>query len=96
MAGGSNGYRAALGRRQLTPGLISSLRGTAGSPPFIFFSTSYPDATVGRIHRLNPKFNQARKGECNEQSNPHLRAPHFRKCSARPRRSSGRSHDRRP
>src|SRR5438034_585919 len=43
MAGGSNGYRAALGRRQLTPGLISSLRGTAGSPPFIFFSTSYPE-----------------------------------------------------
>src|ERR1700686_2720317 len=43
MAGGSNGYRAALGRRQLTPGLISSLPGTAGSPPFIFFSTSYKE-----------------------------------------------------
>src|SRR5205823_11775620 len=70
MAGGSNGYRAALGRRQLTPGLTSSFPGTAGLPPFISFSTSYPDATVGRIHRLNPKFNQARKGECNEQSNP--------------------------
>src|SRR5437667_11385488 len=37
MAGGSNGYRAALVRRQLTPGLISSLPGTAGLPPFIFF-----------------------------------------------------------
>src|SRR5882762_4953446 len=43
MAAGSNGYRAALVRRQLTPGLISSLPGTAGLPPFIFFSTSYPE-----------------------------------------------------
>jgi len=42
MAGGSNGYRAALMRRQLTLGLISSLPGTAGLLPFIFFSTSYP------------------------------------------------------
>jgi hypothetical protein len=41
MAGGSNGYRAALVRRQLTPGLISSLSGTAGLPLSIFFSTSY-------------------------------------------------------
>ena len=40
MAGGSNGYRAVLARRQLTPGLISSLPGTAGLPPFISFSTS--------------------------------------------------------
>ena len=38
--GESNGYRAALVRRQLTPGLISSLPGTAGLPPFISFSTS--------------------------------------------------------
>jgi hypothetical protein len=43
MAGGSNGYRAVLVRRQLTPGLISSLSGTAGLPPSISFSTSYPD-----------------------------------------------------
>jgi hypothetical protein len=43
MAGGSNGYRAALMRRQLTPGLISSLPGMAGLPPFISFSTSYPE-----------------------------------------------------
>ena len=43
MADGSNGYRAALVRRQLTPGLISSLPGTAGLPPFISFSTSYPE-----------------------------------------------------
>src|SRR5207253_5477850 len=60
-SGGSNGYRVALVRRQLTPGLISSLLGTAGLPRFICFSTSYLDATVGRIDRLNPKFNQARK-----------------------------------
>ena len=40
MAGGSNGYRAARAR-QLTPALISSFPGTAGSPPFISFSTSY-------------------------------------------------------
>jgi hypothetical protein len=43
MAGGSNGYRAALVRRQLTPGLILSLPGTAGLPPFISFSTSCPE-----------------------------------------------------
>ena len=43
MAGGSNRYRAALVRHQLTPGLISSLPGTDGLPPFISFSTSYPE-----------------------------------------------------
>src|SRR5213078_1302632 len=43
MAGGSNGYRAALVRRRLTLGLISSLPATAGLPPFISFSTSYPE-----------------------------------------------------
>src|SRR6266478_6350635 len=31
------------GEHQLTPGLLSSLPRTAGSPPFIFFSTSYPE-----------------------------------------------------
>src|SRR4029077_14231586 len=46
MAVGSNGYRAALVSRQLTPGLISSSRETAGFPPFISFSTSYPDWTL--------------------------------------------------
>ena len=40
MAGGSNGYRAAMVRRQQTLVLISSLPGTAGLPPSIFFSTS--------------------------------------------------------
>src|SRR3989442_13312800 len=43
MAGWSAGYRAARVRRQLTPGPISSLRRTAGSAPFISFSTNYPD-----------------------------------------------------
>jgi hypothetical protein len=43
MAGGSNGYRVALVRRQHTLVLISSLPGTAGLPPFIYFSTSYPE-----------------------------------------------------
>src|SRR3989441_12159125 len=49
MVGGSNGYRAALVRRQRTPGLISSSPGTAGLPPFISFSTGYPelDSAVG-------------------------------------------------
>src|ERR1700687_5291068 len=43
MAGWSAGYRATRVRRQLTPGPISSLRRTAGSPLFISFSTNYPD-----------------------------------------------------
>src|SRR5437588_3991468 len=43
MAGWSDGYRAHLVRRRLTPELISSLPGTAGLPPFISFSTSYPE-----------------------------------------------------
>jgi SnoaL-like domain len=46
MAGGSDAYRAALVRRQLTPGLISSFPGMAGLPPFIFFSTSYLELIV--------------------------------------------------
>src|SRR5438105_14518240 len=48
MAGGSNGYRAARVRRQLTPGLISSLPGTAGLPPCISFSTSYLEGGTTR------------------------------------------------
>jgi hypothetical protein len=36
----SNGWRAFLVKRRLTPELISSLPGTAGLPPFISFSTS--------------------------------------------------------
>jgi hypothetical protein len=38
-------------KRQLTPGLILLLPGTAALPPFISFSTSYPmkgnDRTLG-------------------------------------------------
>jgi hypothetical protein len=43
MAVGSSGYRAGLVRRQLTPGLTSLLPGTAGLPPLISFSISYPE-----------------------------------------------------
>src|SRR4029453_8682570 len=43
MAGGSNGYRAAPVKRQSTRGPTSSLPGTAGLPPGISFSTSYPE-----------------------------------------------------
>jgi hypothetical protein len=53
MAGGYNGYLAAPVRRQLTPGLISSLPGTAGLRPFISFSTSCGelDSAVRRTMR---------------------------------------------
>ena len=40
MEGGSDGYRVALMKHQLTVGPISSLRAMAGLPPFISFSTS--------------------------------------------------------
>ena len=43
MAGGSNGYWAAPGRHLSMPVLISSSRAMAGLPPFISFSTSYPE-----------------------------------------------------
>jgi len=43
MVGGPDEYRAALVRRQLMPGLISSFPGMAGLPPFISFSTSYSE-----------------------------------------------------
>ena len=42
MEGGSDGYRVALVRHQLTPGLISSLPAMAELPVFISFSTSCP------------------------------------------------------
>jgi len=41
--GGYDGYRAALARCRLTPGLISSLPGTGRLPLSISFSTSCPD-----------------------------------------------------
>src|SRR3989442_5161027 len=59
MAGGSNGYRAPLVRRQLTPGLISSLPGTAGLPPFISFSTSYPELDSA-VRRPMPRLGHGR------------------------------------
>jgi len=43
MGGWSAGYQAGRVRRQLTPGPISSLPAMAGLPPFISFSTSYPE-----------------------------------------------------
>ena len=43
MPGGSHGYRAALVRRRLTPGRISSLPVTGGLPLSISFSTSCPE-----------------------------------------------------
>src|SRR5882672_10384887 len=50
MVGGSNGYRAALVTRQLTLVLISSLPGTAGLQPFIFFSTSCNSPSIARCN----------------------------------------------
>ena len=49
MAGGSDGYRAGLVRRQFTPGLTSSFPGTAGLPRSISFSTSYPELSERRL-----------------------------------------------
>jgi len=55
--GGSDGQRAALVRHQLTPGLISSLPGTGGLPPFISFSTSYPELNSAVLrHTDNERF----------------------------------------
>ena len=55
MAGGSGGSRAVLVRRQRTPGLISSLPGTAGLPPYISLSTSYPELSKeALLHEQTP------------------------------------------
>ena len=43
MTGGSGGSRAVLVRRRPMPGVISSLPGTAGLPPFISSPTGYPE-----------------------------------------------------
>src|SRR5258708_4879047 len=56
MAGWSAGYQAARVRRQLTLVLISSLPRAAGLPPFIFFSTNYPDLDSAVLrHRDNER-----------------------------------------
>src|SRR5216684_567628 len=50
-------YQAARVRRQHMLVLISSLPGTAGLPPFIFFSTNYPDLDSAVLrHRDNERF----------------------------------------
>src|SRR2546422_7630680 len=55
MVGGSNGYRAALVRRQLTPGLISSSPGTAGLRASISFLTSYPERSEEHTSELQSR-----------------------------------------
>src|SRR5689334_5872620 len=63
MAGGSNGYRAALARHQRTPGLISSLPGTVGLPPFISFSISCPELDCRGVHpRANKRISRIADG----------------------------------
>src|SRR6476620_4283102 len=57
MAGWSAGYQAVRVRRQLTRGPILSLPGTAGLPPFISFSTSYPELNSAVLrHTDNERF----------------------------------------
>src|SRR6267154_222781 len=57
MAGWTARYQVALVKRQLTPGLISSLSRAAGLPPFISFLTSYRErnSAVRRPMRGIPK-----------------------------------------
>src|SRR5580765_6658171 len=84
MLGGSNGYRAALVRRQLTPGLISSLRGTAGLPPFISFSTSYPELDSAVFRHMD---NERLVGQPDTIQHTHRRFQHeeiFSRYSRRP------------
>ena len=71
MAGGSNGYRDALVRSQHTLVLISSLPRTAGLPPFIFFSTNYPDLDSAVLrHRDNERFVGATRKLCQRLAAP--------------------------
>ena len=51
MLRGAGGCLAPLARRQGTPGPISSLRGTAGSPRSISSLTSFRDWTARRRHQ---------------------------------------------
>jgi len=61
-----DGYRADLVSRRLTPELISSLPGTAGLPPFICFSTSYPE-----LECFVAKAHESDHPRVREQSRPH-------------------------
>src|SRR6266849_5913315 len=71
MAGWSAGYQAARVRRQHTLVLISSLPGTAGLPPFIFFSTNYPDLDSAVLrHRDNERFVGATRKLCQRLAAP--------------------------
>ena len=63
-----NGYRAALVRRQLTPGLTSSLPGTAGLPPFISFSTSYAERSLQQHHESLGTTSAIRRSICSASS----------------------------
>ena len=73
MSGGSNGYRAVLVRRRPTPGLISSLPGTAGLPLSISFSTSY----------LELHFAARRHGRTNKRHSTYEPTPEARKIGHR-------------
>src|SRR4029077_16179778 len=50
----------APGSRPLRPGLISSLPGTAGLPPFISFSTSYPKLDSAVMNTQTRRINVVR------------------------------------
>jgi hypothetical protein len=68
MVVGSDGYQVALGWCRLTPGLLSSLRGTAGLLPSITFSISYAEAghtlygCAGHRQRLHARPSAAAAG----------------------------------
>jgi hypothetical protein len=63
MADESDGYQVAPGRRRSTLGQISSLRGTAGSPRCISFSTSYPKLDVADLHAARKDVRENRRLE---------------------------------
>jgi hypothetical protein len=97
MAGGSNGYRAALVRCQLTPGLISSLPGTAVLPPFISFSTSCHENILTRSFCCRRQRRNDRDGGLGQLelgsvgSEPNIAGPEYD--PGHSRRQGSRSHD---
>src|SRR4029434_1014504 len=66
--GGSNGSRAPRVRRQPTPGLTSSLPGTAGLPPFISFSTRYAERLRQQHHESLGTTSPTRRSICSSSS----------------------------